>query len=62
MKSLFDDRSITAQEFDEVQARPAFIVAKRVGVGVSAVDISRKPRPAGHEMPDGLALERDPRT
>ena len=48
--------------FDEVRARPTFIVAKRVGAGVSAVDISRKPRPADHEMPDGLALKRDPRT
>jgi len=40
--------------FDEVRARPLFIVAKRVGAGAGPLDISRAPRFGDPQPPDGL--------
>lgn len=31
--------------YDEVRARPSFIVSERIGAGASAIDVSRQPRP-----------------
>jgi dolichol-phosphate mannosyltransferase len=39
--------------YDEVRARPSFIVAERVGLGASATEISRLPRRTAEGSPDG---------
>ena len=45
--------------YDEVRARPSFIVAERVGAGVTATQLSRLPRRSAEGAPDGQPQPED---